>query len=46
MEALAFIDLLGFRHMVGSDYNIPKEVLNDFYNITYRNIKQHDGIFR
>ena len=39
MQALAFIDLLGFSQMVGSNSTRSKEILNDFYNITYRIIK-------
>lgn len=39
MQALAFIDLLGFSQMVGSNSSRSKEILNDFYNITFRIIK-------
>lgn len=44
MEALAFIDLLGFSQMVGSNHNNAKSVLSDFYNITYRIIKHEDRV--
>ena len=39
MQALAFIDLLGFGQMVGDNFSHSKKILNDFYNITFRIIK-------
>ncbi len=44
MKALAFIDLLGFSQMVSTDQDRAKEILNDFYNISFRNIKDQDEI--
>lgn len=44
MQALAFIDLLGFGQMVGANASRSKEILNDFYNITYRIIKERNEI--
>lgn len=44
MQALAFIDLLGFGQMVGSNPSRSKEILNDFYNITFRIIKGRDEV--
>lgn len=44
MQALAFIDLLGFSQMVGSNSSRSKEILNDFYNITFRIIKEVDEV--
>lgn len=37
---LAFIDLLGFSQMVEKDYEKAREILNDFYNISFRIIKK------
>lgn len=37
---LAFIDLLGFSKMVETDYEKAREVLNDFYNISFKIIKE------
>ncbi|MCF8448151.1 MAG: hypothetical protein K9H61_14260 [Bacteroidia bacterium] len=39
-KILAFIDLLGFSKMVETDYNKAREILNDFYNISFRIIKR------
>ncbi len=44
MQALAFIDLLGFSQMVSSNSSRSKEILNDFYNITFRIIKGKDEV--
>jgi len=44
VQALAYIDLLGFSQMVGSNSDRAKEILNDFYNITYHIIKENNGI--
>lgn len=44
MEALAFIDLLGFSQMVAKNHNHSKAILNDFYNITFRIIKQENRV--
>lgn len=44
MEALAFIDLLGFSQMVAKNHNRSKDILNDFYNITFRIIKQENRV--
>lgn len=44
MQALAFIDLLGFSQMVGGNLVISKSILNDFYNLTYNIIKDNDSI--
>ncbi len=44
MEALAFIDLLGFSQMVAKNHNRSKEILSDFYNITFRIIKQENRV--
>ena len=44
MKALAFIDLLGFSQMVSSNQNRAKIILNDFYNISYRHIKNETEI--
>ena len=44
MEALAFIDLLGFSQMVARNHNRSKDILNDFYNITFRIIKQEHRV--
>jgi len=38
-KALAFIDLLGFSQMVSKDYNRAKKVLDYFYNIAYKVLK-------
>lgn len=35
MQALAFIDLLGFSQMVGKNPSHSREILNDFYDITF-----------
>jgi hypothetical protein len=39
-KILAFIDLLGFSKMVETDYDKAREILNDFYNISFRIIKR------
>jgi len=39
MQALAFIDLLGFSKMVSDNFTRSKEILDDFYNITFGIIK-------
>lgn len=39
-KILAFIDLLGFSKMVETDYDKVREILNDFYNISFRIIKR------
>ena len=44
MQVLAFIYLLGFNQMVGSHSSISKEILNDFYNITFRIIKDRGEV--
>ena len=44
MKALAFIDLLGFSQMVSSNHNRAKLILNDFYNISYRLIRDQTEI--
>jgi len=44
VQALAFIDLLGFGQMVGKNPNRSKIILNDFYNITFRIIKGKDEV--
>src|SRR5687767_2340628 len=37
---LAFVDLLGFSTMVRNDPQRAREILNDFYNICFRVIKE------
>lgn len=44
MEALAFIDLLGFSQMVSSNHTRAKSILNDFYNISYQFISEQNEI--
>jgi hypothetical protein len=44
MQALAFIDLLGFSQMVKSSLTKSKIILNDFYNLTYDIIKNNPNI--
>lgn len=44
MKALAFIDLLGFSEMVSRDPNKAKNILNDFYNLTYKIIKEEPEV--
>lgn len=41
---LALIDLLGFSKMVETDHRIAREVLNDFYNISWRIIKREQTV--
>lgn len=36
---LAFIDLLGFSRMVNEDEDKARVILNDFYNISFDEIK-------
>lgn len=43
-KALAFIDLLGFSNMVKCDYVRARSVLNDFYNISYSEIKTNPEV--
>ena len=38
-KALAFIDLLGFSAMVEKDHLRARDILNDFYNISFKIIK-------
>ncbi len=38
-KILAFIDLLGFSQMVNQDENKARSILNDFYNISFSEIK-------
>lgn len=38
-RALAFIDLLGFSNMVKKDYSQARDILGDFYDISFRAIK-------
>lgn len=44
MEAIAFIDLLGFSQMVNRDFNHSKSILSDFYNISFQIIKQESMV--
>jgi hypothetical protein len=44
MKALAFIDLLGFSAMVSADKNLATNILDDFYNISFRHIKNESQI--
>lgn len=43
-KILAFVDLLGFSNMVERDFNTAREILNDFYNISYDVIKEDENI--
>ncbi len=38
-KILAFVDLLGFSQMVNADENKARVILNDFYNISFSEIK-------
>lgn len=38
-KLLAFVDLLGFSQMVNTDENKARIILNDFYNISFNEIK-------
>ena len=38
-KILAFVDLLGFSQMVNTDEKKARVVLNDFYNIAFKEIK-------
>lgn len=44
MRALAFIDLLGFSQMVTKDHDQSKNILNDFYNLTFDIIKNEPNV--
>lgn len=44
MKFLAFIDLLGFSNMVKKNYSKAKNILNDFYSISYQIINQEPRI--
>lgn len=44
MKFLAFIDLLGFSNMVKTDYSKAKNILNDFYSLSYQIINQEPRI--
>ncbi len=44
MQALAFIDLLGFSQMVGKNSTRSKQILSDFYNITYQIIRENEDV--
>lgn len=44
MRALAFIDLLGFSQMVTKDHEQSKNILNDFYNLTFDIIKNEPNV--
>lgn len=44
MESLAFLDLLGFGQMVAANSNHAKKILHDFYNISFRIIKQEPRV--
>ncbi|MEY8847631.1 hypothetical protein AB9K26_02385 [Psychroserpens sp. XS_ASV72] len=41
---LAFIDLLGFSRMVSIDQNKARQILNDFYNISWRLIRSNEDV--
>jgi hypothetical protein len=43
-KILAFIDLLGFSQMVNNDENKARIVLNDFYNISFEEIKNKPSV--
>ncbi|MCH8903189.1 MAG: hypothetical protein IIA45_04675 [Bacteroidetes bacterium] len=43
-DIVAFIDLVGFGSMVTQDHNRAKEILTDFYNITYNIFKDEGDI--
>jgi len=43
-KILAFIDLLGFSKMVETDFNKAREILNDFYNISFKVIKSESSV--
>jgi hypothetical protein len=44
MRALAFIDLLGFSQMVTKSHDQSKNILNDFYNLTFDIIKNEPDV--
>lgn len=39
-KILAFVDLLGFSNMVNQNEGRARDILNDFYNISFREIKR------
>lgn len=43
-KILAFIDLLGFSQMVNNDESKARIILNDFYNISFREIKNAPNV--
>ena len=43
-KILAFIDLLGFSQMVNNDENKARIILNDFYNISFDEIKNKPSV--
>lgn len=43
-KTLAFVDLLGFSQMVNIDENKAQIVLNDFYNISFNQIKNRPNV--
>ncbi len=43
-KILAFVDLLGFSQMVNTDENKAGVILNDFYNISFDEIKSRPGV--
>lgn len=43
-KILAFIDLLGFSQMVNNDENKARVILNDFYNIAFKEIKDRPSV--
>ncbi|TDK50860.1 hypothetical protein [Algoriphagus formosus] len=43
-KILAFIDLLGFSQMVNNDENKARVILNDFYNIAFKEIKKRPSV--
>lgn len=43
-KILAFIDLLGFSNMIQKDHNTAREILNDFYNISFGIIKENPNV--
>lgn len=43
-KILAFVDLLGFSQMVNTDENKARVILNDFYNIAFKEIKSKPNV--
>lgn len=43
-KILAFVDLLGFSQMVNTDENKARVILNDFYNISFSEIKSRPSV--